>query len=133
MISLLLFTPSGSRILQLYLDAADLDSRVGFLKQLRSQIWEMSGTPYTNHVLQKCIRSMPPQRIGFMAGEMQGRAVEAAQHRVRSRILQRLVELCPTDQTAELVDEVIDSAAVLCKHPFGNYIIQAILEHGTSE
>jgi len=130
---LLLSTPEGIRILQSFMDVADLDERIAFLGQLLNQVWETSGCPHASHVLLKSIEGMPPQRVEFIATELKGLAVSAAQHRIRSRVLQRLIELCPGSQTDELVEELCGSAGMLCKHPFGNYLMQTVLEHGTPD
>merc|ERR1712228_465231 len=57
----------------------------------------------------------------------------ASQHRNRSRVIQRLIEICPGTETVEIVEEIICNAAMLSKHSFGNYIIQSLLEHGSAE
>merc|ERR1712039_973048 len=36
-------------------------------------------------------------------------------------------------QIRDLVDEVACNAGSLCKHPYANFIIQSILQHGTDE
>merc|ERR1711920_891020 len=59
--------------------------------------------------------------------------VLAAQHRERSRVLQRLIEHCYTAQVKALVDEIVCQAASLCKNLYANFILQSILEHGTNE
>jgi len=75
----------------------------------------------------------PPQRVQFIASEFHGRAVEASQHWCRARIVQRLIELFPSNDTIELADEVIRHAVFLSKHPFGNYRMQTLLVHGRPE
>ena len=69
------------------------------------------------------------------------------------RVLERLLEHCPTEQTAPLVEEapgcvalrgiawldgvappcprqVLAGAPQLCRHTFGNFVVQHVLEHG---
>eukprot|EP00434_Breviolum_minutum_P037886 symbB.v1.2.033594.t1/scaffold4196.1/size83517/2 len=49
------------------------------------------------------------------------------------RVLERLLEHCPTAQTAALIEEVLAGAPQLCRHTFGNFVVQHVLEHGTPE
>jgi len=41
------------------------------------------------------------------------------------------VEYCPSEQTAALFDEVLREAPALCRHRFGNFVLQHLLEFGT--
>jgi len=128
-------TPSGSRLLQLAMEAdgAGDDARVLLIDQLRGRIWEVAASPHGNHVLQKFIASVPPQSFQFIIDELVGRAVAAAEHQKRCRILERLLEHCPGSMTAGLVEELLPKVSSLARHPFGNFVVQHILEHGTPE
>merc|ERR1719264_1154806 len=59
-------------------------------------------------------------------------AEEVACHRFGCRILCRLQEHCASaTRSIPLLDEALSKAEVLCKHQFGHYVIQSVLEHGT--
>merc|ERR1712151_532900 len=79
----------------------------------------------------KMIRRISPEKLGFIVSELEGKAVEAAQHRTQCRVLERVIEHFPNSQIEKLVQELLDGAKRLCKHTFGNFIVQSILAHGT--
>ncbi|CAK9104676.1 Maternal protein pumilio, partial [Durusdinium trenchii] len=108
----------------------DTPERVALAEQLQGHVKEAFASPHANHVLQKCIQLIPPERLGFLLAEMHGSAVAAASHRYGCRVLERLLEHCPSEQTAPLIEEVLSGAPQLCRHTFGNFVVQHILEHG---
>ena len=67
----------------------------------------------------KCIELIPPEKLGFLFEEMSGHAVTAARHRYGCRVLERLLEHCPSSQTAPLIEEVLLGTQQLCRHTFG--------------
>jgi len=56
---------------------------------------------------------------------------KAAKHKFACRVLQRLFEYCRPTQTAAMVQILLADAVALCKHRYGNYVMQHVLEHGT--
>lgn len=130
---LLTSTSSGCRVVQKALDIGNSWERVALADGLKGHVREASISPHGNHVLQKCITVMPPDRIQFVLTEMQGYATTAARHRYGCRVLERLIEHCPHQQTLGLIEEVLSGTEKLCRHAFGNFVVQHILEHGISE
>merc|ERR1712217_892438 len=123
-------TASGSRILQYALENADVESQMHIVQRFRNGGMEAGASPHANHVLQKIIRLFSPEKLGFIASELEGSAVEAAQHRTQCRVLERVIEHFPNNRIETLVHELLDSVAPLCRHAFGNFIVQSILAHG---
>eukprot|EP00442_Polarella_glacialis_P045053 CAMPEP_0115152138 /NCGR_PEP_ID=MMETSP0227-20121206/65997_1 /TAXON_ID=89957 /ORGANISM="Polarella glacialis, Strain CCMP 1383" /LENGTH=647 /DNA_ID=CAMNT_0002562719 /DNA_START=210 /DNA_END=2155 /DNA_ORIENTATION=+ len=127
-------TAGGTRVVQKALEVASAAERVMLTEQMQGHVREaFASSPHANHVLQKCIELISPDRVQFVLAEMRGNAVAAARHRYGCRVLERLLEHCPTEQTAPLVDEVLGGAPQLCRHTFGNFVVQHVLEHGTPE
>mmetsp|Transcript_6655 Transcript_6655/g.15802 ORF Transcript_6655/g.15802 Transcript_6655/m.15802 type:complete len:548 (+) Transcript_6655:32-1675(+) len=122
----------GCRVLQAALEAADTADRVVLADSFRGHVWEALRSPHANHVLQRCIELLPPNRIQFVLGELEGRAWEAARHRFGCRVLERLLEH-DCWRASGLVTEVLHHVLDLAMHPYGNFVVQHILEHGTDE
>jgi len=104
------------------------------MRQMHGHVVELLDSPHGNHVLQKCIEVLPPDTVQFVVDELcafPDHGLSIAKHRFGCRILERLMEHCPADQTRVLVEDVIRNVYVLCRHPFGNYVVQHILEYGT--
>eukprot|EP00448_Togula_jolla_P006526 CAMPEP_0170601766 /NCGR_PEP_ID=MMETSP0224-20130122/18033_1 /TAXON_ID=285029 /ORGANISM="Togula jolla, Strain CCCM 725" /LENGTH=535 /DNA_ID=CAMNT_0010926561 /DNA_START=233 /DNA_END=1840 /DNA_ORIENTATION=- len=123
----------GCRIVQKALEVADISARLEVAAALEGHVMEALKSPHANHVLQKCIVLLPPDRLQFVPQELAGHAAEAARHRFGCRILERLIEHFPSSLTSALIQEVLGSVSDLCRHQFGNYVVQHILEHGLPE
>lgn len=87
---------------------------------------------YANYVLQKIIEIMPAASSSFIAHELLCCGHKVARHKFGCRILCRLLEhSSPSDpDVAQLLNEVLDDAAQLSQHCFGNYVIAHFLTMG---
>jgi hypothetical protein len=121
---------TGCRVLQELIDIADPATQAALAEQLHGHVIEATMSPHANFVLQKCIASLPNDRVRFVLRELKGQAVAASKSRSGCRVLERILEHFPCEETNELVDEVLGSADILCRHAFGNFVVQHILEHG---
>merc|ERR1719160_265889 len=45
--------------------------------------------------------------------------------------MERILEHCPEEMIAPIVTSVILNVHVLCQHPYGNYVVQHVLEYGS--
>jgi len=128
--------PKACRLVQQAFEDADCDdTRAALASELRTHVWEALKSPNANHVLQKCISTIRPLDLQFIVDELmqagKGAVCKAARHRYGCRVVQRLLEHCPTEQKNRLVEELLTETVTLCTHIFGNYVMQHILEHGT--
>jgi len=127
----LALTKRGCRIVQKAIDVGSPAYQQQLVENLHGRVQEAMKSPHTNYVLQKCIETMPPDRMLFVLAELQGQALYVARHRFGCRIIQRLIEHCPPPHTEKLIDEVLVDTASLCRHQYGNFVIQHILQHGS--
>lgn len=130
----LAFDSAGCRTVQLGLQVADRRVATELAAELRGNVCEAIRSPHANYVIQKVIEVLPMAQATFIADELRGMGVEVARHRYGCRILCRLLEHSATDAGPMAVfNEVLQSVGGLCRHSFGHYVIQSILEHGTPE
>merc|ERR1719316_1892265 len=130
----LALSASGCRVVQAAVEVAGGDYRRLMTQDMHGHVAELLDSPHGNHVLQKCIEVLPPDTVQFVLDELVAfpdHGLAIAKHRFGCRILERLLEHCPAEQTRILVEDVIENAYVLCRHPFGNYVVQHVLEYGT--
>ena len=122
----------GCRLVQRALALADDAGRVDIAQELRGHICEVLESPHGNHVLQRIIELMRPSAIPFVLCELSvGMApTELAKHRYGCRILERIIEHFPPRLLATSVDALLADAWDLCRHVYGNFVIQHLLEHG---
>lgn len=129
----LALTRHGCRVVQTAFDVASTSGRLVLADGLKGRVLEALRSPHANHVLQKCVAVLPPDRVLFVVSELSGHAREAAKHAFGCRVLERLLEHCPHWQTQGLASEVLEGVSELARHPYGNYVIQHLLEHGIPE
>lgn len=122
----------SSRALQLALESASTKDAVALAYGLRGYVQELIASRHGNYVLQKVVEVVPASVFSFIAEELLYIGASVARHRFGCRILCRLLEHL-NEQTCTLVDEVLKDAEALCRHHFGNYVIQHVLEFGTAE
>mmetsp|Transcript_83288 Transcript_83288/g.201931 ORF Transcript_83288/g.201931 Transcript_83288/m.201931 type:complete len:424 (-) Transcript_83288:290-1561(-) len=127
----LALAPDGCRAVQAALEVAPREAAEAILGELRGHVREAVESPHANYVIQKAVEVVPGCSCGFIVEELCGIGSAVARHRYGCRVLCRLLEhAAATAGLAQLVDEVLEDAADLCRHPFAHHVMQAILEHG---
>jgi len=129
--------PAGTRaVQQAFHDATSNDHRVDLALELHTHVWEALKCPQANHVIQKCISTLPAIDSQFIIDELlrvgHGSIAKAAKHRYGCRILQRLFEHCSSAQLSTIRHDLLIDAVSLCGHNFAKYVMQHLLEFGTS-
>lgn len=149
----LAFDASGCRLVQDALESSPQDVGVSLAGELRGHILRAIDSPHANFVLQKVVDVLPAAQITFVIDEIVGAGVVTARHRNGCRVLSRIFEHCGEDNVVEainegsadaaagevkgnsrvsmIMDEVLQEAAALSRHPLGHFVIEAILQHGT--
>lgn len=126
------------RQLQAALDAMDSEEeRVLFFQEMQGHVNEASRCPHANYVLQKCISVASHPQLDFVIDEITRKgsrsATMVARHKYGCRIVQRLLERCSRQQVELLAKRLLDVDVLgTCSHPYGNYVMQHLYEHGTA-
>jgi pumilio RNA-binding family len=100
---------------------------------MRGKVWMMSMSPHGNHVVQKCIATFLPHKLQFIINAFKDHVVKASCDMMQSRVVERIFEYCPPQQTTLLLKEALDHAPKLLTHPYGNFVMQSLLVHGADE
>lgn len=130
----LAFDTEGCRTVQLALQVGSQKEAAALAAEMRGRVREAFQSPCANFVLQKVIEALPPSHAEFVVAELAGLGATVARHRFGCRILCRLLEHAAFDpRTAALVDEVLEEAPELCRHQFGHYVMECVLEHGSTQ
>mmetsp|Transcript_33274 Transcript_33274/g.72620 ORF Transcript_33274/g.72620 Transcript_33274/m.72620 type:complete len:377 (+) Transcript_33274:85-1215(+) len=130
--------PQGCRFVQQVLEEASNEGeRAAIAAELKGHVWEALRCPHGNFVVQKIITTMPAQASQYIIDELMrkgpGAGSQAAKHRFGCRIIERLLEKSTQEQVHDLVEDIIAESIVLSTHPYGNYVMQHVLEHGSLE
>lgn len=81
-----------------------------------------------NHVVQKCLNRLAPEDNQFIYNAVAAHCVEVATHRHGCCVLQRCVDHASDAQRVQLVTEITFNALTLVQDPYGNYVVQYILD-----
>ena len=101
-------------------------------------------------MVQKVIECVPPKHLNFIVDSFKGQVYQLSTHPYGCRVIQRILEHCDADQTAQILDEIHpqteqltqvlfithDTAMItlginfFLQDQYGNYVVQHILEHG---
>jgi hypothetical protein len=81
-----------------------------------------------NHVIQKCLNHLSSHDAQFIFNAVGHHCVVVGTHRHGCCVLQRCVDHASGVQKGELIGHIIDNAFSLVQDPFGNYVVQYILD-----
>jgi len=141
----LALSKNGTRVIQKIIeqlhfsDAKMVDSRNRLIKAFQGSYLELCLSKEGNHAVQIMIDKWPPTTLGCLLDELKGSAVTIAKSQFACRIWERLLEHYTGDEGVEasgvqtLVEEVLQDVEPLCRHPYGNFVVQHIFEHGCKE
>jgi len=103
--------------------------RAALAGELHGHVLEAAVCPYANFVLQKCIVELRPEAVQFIIEEIPSEAVSSmAQNKFGCRVLQRLLERSQHWEVGFLVDAVCADLVPIAQSPYGNYVVQVLLE-----
>ncbi|KAG6918676.1 hypothetical protein DXG01_012494 [Tephrocybe rancida] len=81
-----------------------------------------------NHVIQKCLNKLAPEDNQFIYNAVAANCVEVATHRHGCCVLQRCIDHASDHQRVQMVTEITYNALTLVQDPYGNYVVQYILD-----
>ncbi|TIA96481.1 hypothetical protein E3P96_03598 [Wallemia ichthyophaga] len=81
-----------------------------------------------NHVIQKCLNRLIPNDNQFIYNAVASNCIEVATHRHGCCVLQRCIDHASDQQRIQLVTEITFHALTLIQDPFGNYVVQYVLD-----
>ncbi|WFD35956.1 hypothetical protein MCUN1_002827 [Malassezia cuniculi] len=81
-----------------------------------------------NHVIQKCLNRLRADDNQFVYDAVAAKCVEVATHRHGCCVLQRCIDHASRSQRMQLVREITTDALTLVQDPFGNYVVQYVLD-----
>jgi hypothetical protein len=119
----------GTRALQKMIEFISTEEQIAivkgaFEKDVVCLIQDLNG----NHVIQKCLNHLKPDQAQFIFHEVALNGLIVGTHRHGCCVLQRCIDHATGAQKAKLVHAVIDNAYSLVQDPFGNYVVQYILD-----
>ncbi|KAJ2851853.1 hypothetical protein IWW36_000814 [Coemansia brasiliensis] len=85
-----------------------------------------------NHVIQKCLSRFSSENNQFIYNSVAASCIDVATHRHGCCVFQRCIDHASDAQKSQLVKVIIAQALSLVQDPFGNYVVQYVLDLGVS-
>ena len=97
---------------------------------LRDQVVSLIQDLNGNHVIQKCLNHLSSDDAQFIFDAVGSHCIIVGTHRHGCCVLQRCIDHASGHQKAQLVRQISANAYTLVQDPFGNYVVQYILDLG---
>ncbi|PGH18866.1 hypothetical protein AJ79_00279 [Helicocarpus griseus UAMH5409] len=98
------------------------------INALRDRVVELVQDLNGNHVIQKCLNRLSATDAQFIYDAVGTSCVPVGTHRHGCCVLQRCIDHASGDQRARLIEQITNNAFTLVQDPFGNYVVQYILD-----
>lgn len=119
----------GTRALQKMIEFITTKEQTEMIiEALRFDVVQLIQDLNGNHVIQKCLNHLSPEDAQFIFEAVGTHCVIVGTHRHGCCVLQRCIDHASGLQKGTLVDQIISNAYTLVQDPFGNYVVQYILD-----
>lgn len=119
----------GTRALQKMIEYVSTPQQVRLIiEALRFRVVDLIQDLNGNHVIQKCLNKLTSADAQFVFDAVGNHCVEVGTHRHGCCVLQRCIDHASGHQKAWLVERITSHARILVQDPFGNYVVQYIID-----
>ncbi|KIW57986.1 hypothetical protein PV05_02539 [Exophiala xenobiotica] len=119
----------GTRALQKMIEFVHTPEQVEtIIKSLTPRVVDLVQDLNGNHVVQKCLTRLGAERSQFIYDAVGKFCVVVGTHRHGCCVLQRCIDHAQGFQRAQLIGRITHCAFDLVQDPFGNYVVQYILD-----
>ncbi|KAI1649634.1 ARM repeat-containing protein [Daldinia loculata] len=119
----------GTRALQKMIEFVSTPTHVQLIiEALRYRVVELIQDLNGNHVIQKCLNKLSPEDAQFIFSAVGNNCIEVGTHRHGCCVLQRCIDHASGEQKMWLVTKITENATRLVQDPFGNYVVQYIID-----
>lgn len=119
----------GTRALQKMIEFISTPGQIQtIIESLRHEVVPLIQDLNGNHVIQKCLNKLSPLDAQFIFDAVGTHCVDVGTHRHGCCVLQRCIDHASGDQKAWLIRQISNNAVTLVQDPFGNYVVQYILD-----
>ncbi|KAL7926642.1 putative RNA-binding protein [Trichoderma austrokoningii] len=119
----------GTRALQKMIEFVNTPQQIYLIiEALREEVVELIQDLNGNHVIQKCLNKLTAADAQFIFDAVGKKCVEVGAHRHGCCVLQRCIDHAEGEQKLWLVQRITEVARVLVQDPYGNYVVQYIID-----
>ncbi|PNS14495.1 Pumilio domain-containing protein isoform B [Sphaceloma murrayae] len=121
----------GTRALQKMIEFVSHPKQIVLVTEaLQNEVVQLIQDLNGNHVIQKCLNHLKQQDVQFIVNAVCHHVVIVGTHRHGCCVLQRCVDHASGIQKGQLVGSITQQMFSLVQDPFGNYVVQYILDLG---
>ncbi|KAL1306571.1 hypothetical protein AAFC00_005256 [Neodothiora populina] len=121
----------GTRALQKMIESVDTREQIQIIiDALKYEVVHLIQDLNGNHVIQKCLNHLSPEDAQFIFDAVGTHCVTVGTHRHGCCVLQRCIDHASGVQKGQLIQHITANAFSLVQDPFGNYVVQYILDLG---
>lgn len=119
----------GTRALQKMIEFISTREQIQtIIEALKDRVVELIQDLNGNHVIQKCLNRLSPEDAQFIFDAVGLNCVVVGTHRHGCCVLQRCIDHASGHQKAQLISQITANAFSLVQDPFGNYVLQYIVD-----
>jgi hypothetical protein len=119
----------GTRALQKMIEFVSTPEQIQtVIRALRDRVVDLVQDLNGNHVIQKCLNRLSAEDAQFIYDAVGTHCVIVGTHRHGCCVLQRCIDHASGEQRARLIAQITKNAFSLVQDPFGNYVVQYILD-----
>jgi len=127
------FDMYGTQSLQKMIPCLSESQTNSIIKTLKENAIMLIKHNKANYLIQYFLDNLPPNQSQWIYDSVTNSIEEVSRDRVGCVIVKRCVDHAGLEQKNRLAEEVTKHALVLVQDPFGNYVVQHILEKYTGE
>lgn len=121
----------GTRALQKMIEFISTPEQTALIiEALRNDVVQLIQDLNGNHVIQKCLNHLSSHDAIFIFEAVGAHCITVGTHRHGCCVLQRCIDHADGMQKGKMVQHIINNAYSLVQDPFGNYVVQYILDLG---
>jgi len=119
----------GTRAVQKMIEYLNSGTQIQIvINALRTSVVPLIQDLNGNHVIQRFFNKLSPEDNQFVYDAVAGHCVAVATHRHGCCVLQRCIDHAAERQKIQLVKEITSNALTLVQDPYGNYVVQYVLD-----
>lgn len=119
----------GTRALQKMIEFVTTPTHVQIIiEALRHRVVDLIQDLNGNHVIQKCLNKLGSADSEFIFNAVGNHCIEVGTHRHGCCVLQRCIDHASGGQKVWLISQITEHALRLVQDPFGNYVVQYIID-----
>ncbi|KAH6801700.1 hypothetical protein C2S51_033146 [Perilla frutescens var. frutescens] len=127
--------PYGCRVIQRALEHCDdPKTQQKIMDEVMSSVCKLAQDQYGNYVIQHVVEHGKPHERAMIISKLAGQIVKMSQQKFASNVVEKCLTFGGPEERKILVNEILGSTEeneplqAMMKDPFGNYVVQKVLE-----